>query len=105
DRGPLAQRQIERRQGPPLAELGGDLGGAVTAHDPSPTEAAFDPVDLLAPQTRVRGAKMREELGPLAADPREAKQRQEGVAVRRRPEPRASLECHRDADRREGGNE
>ena len=105
DRRTLAKREIERRQCPPLAELGGDLGGAVAAHDPSPAEAAFDPVDLLASETRVRRAKMREELGPLAADPREAKQRQEGVAVRRRPEPRTTLECHRHADRRERGPE
>ncbi len=92
----LVQGEIERRQCPPVAKLNGDLGRAVAAEDAPPSEPSFDPVDVLALEPRVRRAKVRVQLRPLAVEPRETQQGEERVAERRRPKSGAALERDRD---------
>ena len=102
---PLTHGHVEWRQSAPVAELPGDLDGTTAADDAAPAQAALDPVDLLAREPRVRRAKVREEPGPLAAEPSEAEQREQRMPERRRPERRAALESDRHADGGEGRSE
>jgi hypothetical protein len=56
----VTKSNVERRQRASLAELGCDLGGAVSADDSPPAQTALDPVDLLPGEPGVRRSEARE---------------------------------------------
>ena len=92
-RGPPVERRLVSQRhraaaAAGLAKLHGDLDCPVAAADASPAQPAFDPVDVLALQPRVRGAQVRVELGALAVEPAVPQEREQRVPERRCPERR-----------------
>ena len=97
----VGERELERRQRAPVAQLHRHRDRAVAPHDASPAQAALDPVDVPARDAGVRRAQVRVQLRSLAAQPGEAEQGEQRVPERGRPQSDATLERERDAERAE----
>ena len=84
-----------------LAKLLGLLLDACGGVDRATAQAAFDEVDGRTGEARVGRAEVGEQLAALPVGPRVAKELQERVPERRRPEPRTRLDRVRHAERAE----
>ncbi len=101
-RGPHRLEHSERRAVAESDRLG--LGALAVVHRP-PAQPALEEVGVRPGEARVRRAQEAVELAATAALPREAEQREERLAERRRAEPDAALDGERNAKRAERGLE
>src|SRR4029079_2927447 len=71
----------------------------------APAQAALEEIGGRAGQAGVRRAQEREQVAPVAVEPRITDKGEQGLAGRRLPQPDTPLERVRDAECREGGVE